>query len=64
MPATSIFRAIALMSPTMKAVSTSETSVSFYQTTRRNKQENNHLHTRRLVNPKYHFKFGHDSFLA
>jgi hypothetical protein len=34
---------IALM---MEAVSTSETSVSFYQTTRHNIPEDSHLHTR------------------
>jgi hypothetical protein len=38
-----IFMAIALM---MEAVSTSETSVSYYQTTRRNIPEDNHLHIR------------------
>jgi hypothetical protein len=36
--------AIALM---MEAVSTSETLVNFYQTTRRNIPEDSHLHTRR-----------------
>jgi hypothetical protein len=35
---------IALM---MEAVSTSETSVNFYQTTRRNIPEDSHLHTHR-----------------
>jgi hypothetical protein len=34
---------IALM---MEAASTSETSVNFYQTTRRNNPEDSHLHTR------------------
>jgi hypothetical protein len=29
----------------MEAVSTSETSVSFYQTTQRNNPEDSHLHT-------------------
>jgi hypothetical protein len=46
-----IIRAIALM---MKAVSTSETSVNFYQATRRNNPEDSHLHTRRRENLKSH----------
>jgi hypothetical protein len=40
----------------MKAVSTSETSVNFYQTARRNMPEDNHLHTRRRENLKSHRK--------
>jgi hypothetical protein len=36
----------------MKAASTSETSVNFYQTTRRNNPEDSHLHTRCRVNLK------------
>jgi hypothetical protein len=47
----SIIRAIALM---MEAVRTSETSVSFYQTARRNIPEDSHLHhvpSRSLVAP-------------
>jgi hypothetical protein len=40
---------IALM---MKAASTSETTVTFYQTTRHNKPEDSHLHTRRSQNLK------------
>jgi hypothetical protein len=40
---------IALM---MEAASTSETSVKFYQTTRRNNSEDSHLHTRRRENLK------------
>jgi hypothetical protein len=40
---------IALM---MEAVSTSETLVNFYQTTRRNNPEDSHLHTRRRENLK------------
>jgi hypothetical protein len=36
----------------IEAVSTSETSVNFYQTTRRNIPENSHLHTRRRENLK------------
>jgi hypothetical protein len=39
--AASIIMAIALM---MEAASTSETSVNFYQTTRRNNPEDSHLH--------------------
>jgi c-di-GMP-related signal transduction protein len=38
----------------MEAASTSETSVNFYQTTRRNNQEDNHLYTRRRENLKSH----------
>jgi hypothetical protein len=41
--------AIALM---MEAVSTSETSVNFYQTTQRNIPEDSHLHTRHRKNLK------------
>jgi hypothetical protein len=36
----------------LEAVSTSETLVNFYQTTRRNNPENSHLHTRRRENLK------------
>jgi hypothetical protein len=51
--AVSIIRAlIALM---MEAASTSETSVDFFHTTRRNDPEDSHLHTRRRENLKYHF---------
>jgi hypothetical protein len=42
---------IALM---MEAVNTSETSVSFYQATRRNIPEDSHLHTHRRKNLKSH----------
>jgi hypothetical protein len=38
----------------MEATSTSETSVNFYQTTRRNNSEDSHLHTRRRENLKSH----------
>jgi hypothetical protein len=38
----------------MEAVSTSETSVSFYQTTQRNIPEDSDRHTRRLENLKSH----------
>jgi hypothetical protein len=40
---------IALM---MEAASTCETSVNFYQTTRRHNPEDTHLHSRRRENPK------------
>jgi hypothetical protein len=43
--------AIALMT---EAASTSETSINFYQTTRRNNPEDSHLHTRRRENLKSH----------
>jgi hypothetical protein len=43
--------AIALM---MEAESISETSVHFYQTTRRNNPEDSHLHTSRRENLKSH----------
>jgi hypothetical protein len=36
----------------MEAASTSETSVNFYQTTRRNNPENSHLQTRHSENLK------------
>jgi hypothetical protein len=36
----------------MEAVSTSEMSVNFYQTTRRNIPEDSHLHARRRENQK------------
>jgi hypothetical protein len=38
----------------MAAASTSETSVNFYQTTRRNIPHDSHPHTRRRVNLKSH----------
>jgi hypothetical protein len=39
--------------PIMEAVSTSETSVNFYQTARRNIPEDSHPHTRRRENLEY-----------
>jgi hypothetical protein len=42
---------IALM---MEAAITSETSINFYQTTRRNNTEDSHLRTHRLENLKSH----------
>jgi hypothetical protein len=44
---------IALM---MEAAITSETSVNFYQTTRRNNPEDSHLYTRRRENLKCHHR--------
>jgi hypothetical protein len=38
----------------MQAASTSETSVNFYRTTRRNNTEDSHLHTHRLEELKFH----------
>jgi hypothetical protein len=38
----------------MEAESTSETSVNFYQTTRRNIPEDSHLHIRRRLKLKSH----------
>jgi hypothetical protein len=40
----------------MEAVRTSETSVNFYETTRRNIPEGCHLHTRRRENLKSHLR--------
>jgi hypothetical protein len=58
--ATSIIRGITLM---MEALSTSETSVNLYETTRRNIQENRHLHTRHRENLKSQLgKFTQHSF--
>jgi hypothetical protein len=39
----------------MEAARTSEKSVNFYQTARRNNPEDSHLHTRRRENLKSHF---------
>jgi hypothetical protein len=41
----------------MEAVITSETSVNFYETTRRNIPEDSHLHTRRRENLKSNLLF-------
>jgi hypothetical protein len=41
-----------MMALMMEAASTSETSVKFYQTTRRYSPEDSHLHTRRRENLK------------
>jgi hypothetical protein len=38
----------------MEAASASETSVNFYQTTRRNNPDDSHLHNRRRDNLKSH----------
>jgi hypothetical protein len=40
----------------MEAANTSETSVSFYETTRRNIPEDSHFHIRRRENLKSHMK--------
>jgi hypothetical protein len=45
---------IALM---LEAASTSETSVNFYQTTRRYNPEDSNLHTRRREHLKYYFVY-------
>jgi hypothetical protein len=45
---------IALM---VEAENTSETSVNFYQTTRRNNPEDSHIHVRRRENLKSHPEF-------
>jgi hypothetical protein len=53
----SIMRAMIIMMITalmMEAVSTSETSTSFYQTARRNSAEDSHLYTCRRENLKSH----------
>jgi hypothetical protein len=44
--------------PMMEAASTSETSANFYQTTRRNKPEDSHLHTHRRENPTSNLIYG------
>jgi hypothetical protein len=41
----------------IREMNTSETSVNFYQTTRRNNPEDSHLHTRRRENLKYHIYY-------
>jgi len=43
---------IAIIRLMMEETSTTETSISFYQTTRRNIPEDSHLHTRRCENLK------------
>jgi hypothetical protein len=40
----------------MEATSTSETTVNFYQTTRRYNPEDSHLHTHRRENLKSYFE--------
>jgi hypothetical protein len=44
--------AASIIAPMMKAVSTPETSVNFYKTTRRNISEDGNLHTSRRENMK------------
>jgi hypothetical protein len=53
----SLVRFISLM---MEAASTSEASVNFYQTTRRNNREDSHLHTRRREYLKSKFRLLND----
>jgi hypothetical protein len=45
---------VSIIALIMKAASTSETSVNFYQTTRRSNTEDSHLRTRRHENLKSH----------
>jgi hypothetical protein len=45
----------------MEAASTSETAVNFYQTTRCNRQEDNHLCVR--CGPQVYFPFNSETFL-
>jgi hypothetical protein len=47
----------------MKAASTSETSVNFYQTTRRNNPEDSHLNTGRRENLESHVEVMFVNFL-
>jgi hypothetical protein len=49
-----VFWTVAPIALMIEAVSTSETSVRFYQTTRRNTPEDGHLHTRSRENLKSH----------
>jgi hypothetical protein len=49
-----VFWIVTSCSLMMEAASTSETSVNFYQTTRRYNREDSHLHTRRRENLKSH----------
>jgi hypothetical protein len=49
-----VFWTVAPIALMLEAASTSETSVNFYQTTRRNNPEESHLHTRRCENLKSH----------
>jgi hypothetical protein len=42
----------------MDSASTSETSINFYQTTRRSNPEDRQLHTRRRQNLKSHLRIG------
>jgi hypothetical protein len=50
--ASEVITAFIIRAMMMDAASTSETSVSFYQTTRRNSPEDSHLHPRRRENLK------------
>jgi hypothetical protein len=53
---TSRSRSYRYIAPKKEAVSTSETSVNFYQITRCNNPEDRHLYTRRRENLKCHFQ--------
>jgi hypothetical protein len=50
--------AVSIIRAMTEAASTSETSVNFYQTKRRNNPEDSHLHTRRRENLKSHKENG------
>jgi hypothetical protein len=51
-----LLAASTIIALTMEATSTSETSVNFYQTTRRNNPEDSQLHTRYRETLKSHLK--------
>jgi hypothetical protein len=51
-----VFAASIIIAVMMEAASTSETSVNFYQTTRRYYPEDNHLHIRRRENLKSYWQ--------
>jgi hypothetical protein len=52
---TAVFWVAAATTTAMKAAGISETSINFYQTMRRCKPEDSHLHTRRRENLRSHF---------
>jgi hypothetical protein len=51
-----VLAAFVIIALIMEAANTSETSVVFYRTTRRDNPEDSHLHTRRCENLKSHSK--------
>jgi uncharacterized membrane protein YraQ (UPF0718 family) len=55
-PSSGMLRYVSLIVLMMETVSTSERSVNFYHTTRRNIPEDSHLHTHRRESPKSHLK--------